>query len=204
MAQITKIESQKKRPGRVNVYLDDEFAFGISDKLVLDYDLYKGKELNPEEIEKIKSAESISKCMEKAYHYLSFRARSEKEMRDKLLEKFEPEIVEEAISKLKGYNYINDTEFARAWVESRGTSRGARALSFELQKKGVEKLIIEGAVSEVSKDSELETALELVKSKSKYKGLTKDEAYQKVGGYLSRRGFGYDIIKKVIAEISTK
>ena len=124
-------------------------------------------------------------------------------MRDKLLEKFEPETVEPCIVKLKEYSFVNDPEFARMWVSSRGQGRSAKALSFELQRKGIDKLTIEEALEGVGKESELEAALALVKSKPKYRGLDRNEAYQKVGGFLSRRGYNYDIIKKVIDEIST-
>jgi regulatory protein len=204
MNQITKIEQQKKRVGRVSIYIDGEFAFGISDKLLVDYDLFKGKELTDADIEKIKGAESITKCLDKAYHFLSFRPRSEKEMRDKLLEKFEPETVEVAITKLKEYKFIDDEDFANMWVRSRGDGRGARALAFELKRKGIDPLTIESALAGIDKDKEFKSALELVESKSKYKGLDRNEAYKKVGGFLSRRGFSYDIIKKVIEEIAPK
>jgi regulatory protein len=201
MPKITKLSEQKKRLGRVNVYIDDVFAFGISEKLLVDYDLYKGKELTKEDEAKIKEAESLSKCLDKAYNFLSYRPRSEKEMRDKLLEKFEEETVDMAIIKLKDYNFINDMDFARMWVSSRGGSRSARALSFELKKKGVSKEVIEEAVSDIDKEKEFENALDIVRSKSKYHGLEKNEAYQKVGGFLARRGYNYDIIKRVITEI---
>jgi len=169
---------------------------------LVDYDLYKGKELTPKDEEKIKGAESISKCLDKAYRYLSYRPRSEKEMRDKLLEKFEPETVGKAIERLKEYKFIDDADFARMWVSQRGSSRSAKALSYELQRKGVAKEVIEAAVAEIDKEAEFKNALALIESKSKYQGLDKNEAYQKVGGFLARRGYNYDIIKLVIAEIT--
>jgi regulatory protein len=202
MPTITKIESQRKRPGRVNIYIDDDFAFGMSDKLLVDLDVFKGKELTDAEIEKIKGSESISKCLDKAYRFLSYRPRSEKEMRDKLLEKFEPEVVDKAIRKLKEYKFIDDNEFARMWVSQRGTSRSARALGFELKRKGLSKEAIEKAVGTMDKDTEFENALALVKTKPKYQGLTRNDAYQKIGGFLARRGYNYEIIKKVIDELS--
>jgi regulatory protein len=202
MPKVTKIEEQKKKGNRVSIFLDDEFAFGMDVKLLVDFDLYKGKELTDAEIERIKEGESLSKCLDKAYRFLSFRPRSEKEMREKLLEKFPPTMVEEAIGKLKKFNLINDSEFARAWVNSRSMGRGSRALAFELQRKGVKKEVIEEALAELNKEDEYETALALVQKRSKYQGLTKDEAYKKIAPFLSRRGYSYDIIKKVIQEIT--
>jgi regulatory protein len=200
--KITRIEPQKKAPGRVNVYVDDEFSFGISDKLLIDFDLYKGKEVEEKEIDKYKEGDSLSKCLDKAYHFLSYRQRSEKEMRDKLLEKYEEKTVEEAIERLKEYNLINDAEFSRMWVEQRGMGRGKRALSFELKRKGIDKDIIEEALEKIDPDKEYESALRLVKGKHKYKNLDRNEAYKKIAPFLSRRGYGYDTIKRVISEIA--
>lgn len=201
--KITKIEEQKKAKDRVSVFVDGRFSFGISANLLVDFDIYKGKEVSASEVEKFKEGDNISKCLAKAYRFLSYRPRSEKEMSDKLLEKYEPKVVEGVIERLKKYRYIDDCEFSRLWVESRRSGRSARAISYELQRKGVAKEKIEEALELLDKDAELEAALVLVRSKSKYQNLTRDEAYQKIGGFLSRRGYSYEIIKKVISELST-
>jgi regulatory protein len=199
--KITKIEEQKKTKGRVNVYVDDEFSFGINANLLVDLDIYKGKEVSPAEIERYKESDNLSKCLSKAYRFLSYRPRSEKEMREKLLEKYDPEIVDEAIEKLREYKYVDDAEFSRIWAESRKSGHSARAISFELQKKGISKEIIESTIESLDKESEYQAAIDLVKNKSKYQNLSKEDAYKKVGGFLSRRGYSYDIIKKVISEL---
>jgi regulatory protein len=198
MVKITEISPQQKAPHRVNIFVDEVFKFGLDERLLLDFDLYVGKEISNSDIEKFKEGDSYQKCMEKAFRFLSFRMRSEKEMRDKLLEKYDAKIVEKAIEKLKDLKYVNDIDFARAWVESRKVGRGKRALSFELSRKGVTKEIIDEALLGLSGDEEFESALDLVKKKSKYKNLDRNEAYQKIGGFLSRRGYSYDIIKKII------
>lgn len=201
MAKITAIKRQEKNKGRVNLYIDDSFAVGISEKLLIDLDLFKGKELNNKDIEKIKDAENISKCLDKAYRFLSFRPRSEAEIQIKLSEKFPEKTVRQAIDYLKKLNYLNDAEFCNFWIENRASGRGRRALYFELQKKGIKKEIIENSLKKIDKEAELESALLLVKSKRKYEGLSPDEAYKKIGGFLSRRGYSYETIKKVIKMI---
>lgn len=202
--KITKIESQQKTRGRVNVFVDEEFSFGISEGLLIDLHLYAGKEVTISEIQKYKNADNFSKCLDKAYRFLSFRARSEREMREKLLEKFNQEIVEEVIARLKEINYLNDQDFACMWVRSRSSARGKKMLRIELLKKGIEKDIIDKVLEVVDDQSELETALKLVKSKEKYRTLTKNEAYKKVASFLMRRGYSYEIVKKVIEEVYSK
>jgi regulatory protein len=198
--KITAIEPQKKAKGRVNIYVDDKFSFGMTEKLLIDFDLYKGKEITEKEIEKFKSGDSLSKCMDKAYHFLSYRPRSEQEMRKKLREKYDEGTVDKAIAKLKKYSFVDDSEFARMWVGTRFSGRSKKALSFEMKQKGISKEIIEEALADIDFDKEYEAALELVKKRAKYKGLDRNEAYKKIAPFLSRRGYNYDVIKKVINE----
>lgn len=201
MGKITAIEPQTKAKNRTNIFVDDKFAFGIDERLLIDYDLFVGKEITGKDVEKYKEGDDYQKCMEKAFRFLSFRPRSEKEMRDKLLEKYGEATVKRAMKKLAEYGYVSDAEFARMWVSSRKLGRGKRALSFELSRKGVAKDVIEEALSDLSNDLEFESALELVKKRSKFKNLDRNGKYQKIAPFLARRGFSYDIIKKVIAEV---
>lgn len=199
--KVTEIEAQQKAKNRVNVYVDGKFAFGLNEKLLVDYDLYIGRELTKEDIEKIKAGDSFSKCLDKAFRFLSYRMRSEKEMYDKLTEKFDEPMVKKAIKKLKDFNLINDKEFAKAWVNSRKSSRSGRALRFEMIKKGINKEIIEISLEDLDGQQEYKAALAMVQKKSKYQNLERQEAYQKIGGFLARKGYSYDIIKKVISDL---
>lgn len=203
MGKITEISSQAKAPHRMNVFVDGVFKFGIDERLLLDFNLYVGRGISDGEIEKYKEGDNYQKCMDKAFRFLSFRMRSEKEMQDKLAEKYDEATVKKAIKRLKELKFINDVEFARAWVESRKIGRGKKALAFELKQKGVAKETIDEALQDLSQDDEFEAAMELVRKKSKYKNLDRSGAYQKIGGFLSRRGYSYDVIKKVINEIQS-
>lgn len=198
--KITAIEHQKKTKERVNIFIDGEYSFGLPEKLLVDLNLYRGKEVSEKELQKYKKEDSLAKCLDKAYRFLSYRMRSEKEVRDKLLEKYDAKTVQEAIKKLREYKYISDSEFARSWVQNRITGRSKRALKVELLKKGIKKEVIDEALSDINSDAEYENALALVRSLRKYQNLTREEAYKKVGGFLSRRGYSYEIIKKVINE----
>jgi regulatory protein len=199
--KITCIESQKKRRGRVNIYLDDEFAFGLDEKMIIDHNLYKGLELCPLDIKALKESDNLSKAMEKAYRLLSFRQRSKQEITDRLLEKFDERTTQKALEKLERYGYINDTEFARVWVSSRAAGRGKKALAFELKRKGVSKDIIEDSLANLSGDQEEDAAYKIVTAKSKYLGLDNKELYKKVAPFLASRGFSYETIKKVIDKL---
>jgi regulatory protein len=139
-----------------------------------------------------------------ALRFLSFRIRSEKEVRDKLISKKASEdVIDKIIQKLKKYNLINDLEFAKKWIENRNRfkPRSLRLVKMELKQKGIEDEILEAVVNdlEFSVDSDLEQAKKLVEKKIvKFKNLSKQEIYQKLGRYLASKGFNWNIIKKSI------
>jgi len=200
MAKITALKAQKKT-GRINVYIDDIFFCGISEKLIVDFGLYKGKELTNAEAQKLKKSEDFSRALNYAYRLLSFRPRSEKEIIDKLTSKYPEITVKKIVQKLKTDNYLNDYDFAKIWIEQRQTSRGKKLLISELYKKGIAKNIIEELIETIDDNESYNNAKALIRKKNKYKDISKTEAYKKVGLYLARRGFSYDIIKKVITDI---
>ncbi len=142
--------------------------------------------------------------------FLSFRPRSEKEVRDYLnKKKVDPLIIEKIIIKLKEKNFINDAEFAKMWVESRTRfkPRSIKFIIIELKQKGISQDLIKSVIqnSEFRIQNDLEQAKKLVeKKREKYKGVSKQELYQKLGGFLARRGFDWETIKASIDEVMKK
>ncbi len=153
--------------------------------------------------------DEFEQYLNKAFHFLSFRTRSEKEVRDNLLsKKASPEIIERIINSLKEHKFLNDEDFARQFIESRlrFKPKGIRIIKMELKQKGIDQAIIDEAINRLSTDDEnnpvnndLESAKKLVDKKMpRYKGLEKQEIYNKLGAFLARRGFDWDTIKKSI------
>lgn len=151
----------------------------------------------------------FEKLYNTALRFLSYRPRSEQEIRNKLKEKkAESEIIEKIVAKLKKYNFINDLEFAKWWVESRlrFKPRSARLIKIELKQKGIDNETINNL--QLTIDSDLESAKKLVRRKmarfrNKF-GMTRNEIYQKLGRYLASKGFDWDTIKKSIDEALKK
>jgi len=151
-------------------------------------------------------ADLYRKYLDRALHFLSFRSRSEKEVRDNLLKKdASNETIEQIISWLKDHNFLDDKDFARRFIEQRIKlrPRGMRVIKMELKQKGISQEIIEEitAENEGEVDNELAMAKRIVEKKiMKYKGLEKREIYQKLGAHLASKGFNWDIIKRSIDE----
>src|SRR5438067_1257740 len=132
--KITSIESQKKNPHRFSIFLDGQFAFGADEDLVVDRRLIVGKEISPDDLQKLLEEAEIGKLMERMYGLLGRRQRSEKEIRDYLKQlSFKRKVKDQGeitdliaqalIEKLKKKELINDLEFAKAWVESRSKKK---------------------------------------------------------------------------------
>lgn len=148
--------------------------------------------------------EHYEKYLTLSYRYLSIRNRSEKEMREYLAKKnASAEIIEKIILSLKEHKFLNDEVFARSFVLSRARlkPKGKVLLKIELRQKGIADDIIESILSDVQDEipDELAQAKSLIiKRMERMQGTSRNEIYSKVGGFLSRRGFSWDIVKKAI------
>lgn len=148
-----------------------------------------------------------------ALRFLSYRPRSEKEVRDRLIrKKIDSQIIEKIIAKLKEKKFLNDEEFAKWWIEQRTKVRpkAIRVITLELKQKGISNEIIESLLSkDVSSEEQVSNDLELAnklieKRIERFRNSSKQEIYQKLGSYLSRRGFDWETIKQSIDELFSK
>jgi len=152
-------------------------------------------------------ADKVKKYLENTYRYLSIRNRSEKEIVDYLTKKkAEPETITVIIERLKKQKFLDDEVFARGWITQRARFRpkGKSALKFELQQKGIGRELIEKILAEENEDrpDELTQAKNLIGRRiEKVKDLPRQEIYAKVGGFLARRGFDWETIKRSIDEV---
>ncbi|MEQ8672968.1 MAG: RecX family transcriptional regulator [Aggregatilineales bacterium] len=196
---ITALEIQKRNKERVNLYLDGEFAFGIP--LIDAAKLHKGQKLSQEQIDELRHLDAIQRSMDKAVRFLSYRPRSVDEVRRNLIKNETPEsIVEIALERLINMGYLDDEAFARFWLENRDMfkPRGTAALRYELRQKGITDTIIDLILSEFDvEDAAYRAAQSKVRS---MRGKTEQDFRKKVGSFLQRRGFTYDVCRNAIEQ----
>lgn len=199
---ITKIESQKNDE-RVNIYLDDKFAFGLMKEIQYKYSLFEGMEIDQEFVDKVLLEEEQSKSTNYALRFLGYRQRSEKEIIDKLKEKgFEEKLINGTLDYLKDYNLIDDLEFAKSFMKDKINlnKHGPQRIKYELYRKGISQEIIDEVLDE--DNGEYARALELAEKKlPSYKDDDRNAIYRKLSGFLQRRGYSYDCISKVLREL---
>ena len=204
---ITALRAQAKDPKRVNVFVDGEFAMGVSLTTIAKAGLYVGKPLGDEDLAQIEQLEGGDKAYQAALRFLESRPRSSAEVRERLARKeFAPPAIDTAIARLSELGLVDDGAFARFWVENRQIARprGAGALRDELRRKGIDADVIAEVLGDPDlAGDEAEKAMALARAAlRKYAGATDRQAFaRRMGGYLQRRGFGFDVIRPILDQL---
>jgi regulatory protein len=142
--------------------------------------------------------ESYEECLKAAYRLLGYRQRSEIELRDKLNARFTKTAVDTVIERLRDKHMIDDEAFAQYWRERRETlnPRSRKMVSIELRKKGIDKDVINRALDGYN---DKETAYHAVKKKaSLWAGYNYYDFKRKMGSFLLRRGFNYEVANQTV------
>ena len=197
---VTRLSYQKRNNRRVNVFLNEEYAFSLADTLAAA--LQVGQELDEETIARLQFEDAYQRGMDKAFRLLSRRPRSRHEIDDALRQDgFPPEVRERVSQRLQELGYVDDREFARWWIENRSefNPRSIRALRHELRQKGVPAHILDEILAGLDDES---LALAAGRRRaSRWRHLSRPDFERKMIGYLQRRGFGYATARAVADQL---
>ena len=204
--KITALRAQAKDPQRVNVFVDGEFALGVSLTTITKTGLHVGKELSAEEFAKLEQTESGDKAYLAALRFLEARPRSIAEVRARLGRKdFAPEAIDAAIARLAELELLDDAAFARYWVENRQAyrPRGAGALRDELRRKGIDANVTAEVLDAALTSNEAAGAWGLARGAlHKYAGSQDRNAFtRRMGSYLQRRGYTFEVIRPIVDQL---
>ena len=198
--QISALTMQQRSKGRVNIFLDGEYAFSLHLRAAAN--LCVGQELNPDEIENLLHDDECTRAYQKAVGHLAGRPHSRSEIERFLLGKrFAQPAIAAALERLHQEGLVDDAEFAQFWTENRSTfrPRSARAIRYELRQKGVANEDIDAALTEVDDD---EAAWAAVQPKlSAWRRLPPEEFNKKVQGFLGRRGFSFETVRATLRRV---
>lgn len=200
MSTVTLLKPQKNGKS-VNVYLDGVFGFGIDlDNLVTSH-IKIGTELTDEEVKKIIFKADFQKSLDKVLRFVTVRPRSLKEVKDYFRrKKFDISIHQSLLEKLKHLELLDDTKFAKWWVNQRLAFKkiSLRILKLELGKKGIDRNIIDDVLQDSPIDEE-KMARELLENKAyKWENFDPKVAKQKKFQYLASKGFSWETIEKIV------
>jgi len=198
--RITALSPQLKNKERVNVYLDDKFAFGLA--AIVAARLKVGQTLGDDELARLRALDEAEEAYNKTLNYLSYRPRSRAEL-DKYLKdkRVSDDTRAKVLQRLDNLKLVDDEEFARYWVENREqfAPRGKRALRAELRQKGIADPDAQAALAGMDEESSAFAAGR--KRAARMSSLDRETFFRRLSGFLARRGFGYDVVKPVVTKL---
>ena len=198
MNEITQITPQIKDKRRCNIYVDGRFCCGLTLATAIQHRLKVGQIITPERLAEIQLNSEKDVALDKALTHLSATRKTEKEIRTFLYKKgYLPSVIDYVMEKLKGYNFVNDADYAKAYVDVSANKKGGRLIRMELRRKGLADEAIDGALNEVDEETQLQTAKNILDKYLKNKEST-IENLQKAFRYLMSKGFDYDVAKSAL------
>jgi regulatory protein len=181
--------------------LNGSFAFALPAELVASEGLEVGDELDEARVTRLLADDERVRATNAALTFLGYRARSEREVRDRLRRgRYSQEAIDHAIARLHDWRYLDDEDFARRWVENRTTHRprGRRLLQQELRQKGIASETARDVI-EASDLDEVAMATELARQRApSYRGQDPLTVRRRLGSYLARRGYGFDVVRTAL------
>ena len=192
-----------RNPERVNVYVNNKYAFSLDISQVVELGVKVGRVISSAELEEFKKASEFGKMYQRALEWVLMRPRSTKECRDYLYKKIyekklDKKYIDLIIEKLQAKKYLDDRRFAEYYVENRFVKKGVseKRLRMELMKKGVSKDVVDEVMAGSERNDREEILKIIVKKRNRY-----DD--EKLVAYLCRQGFSYQLSKELVEESSS-
>ena len=208
MPVIAKITAAKKTKGRYHIYIQEgektDYAFSVSEDILVREHLLKGKELTKEEIDVLRKQDETDRAFQNALNYLSYRMRSVYEVR-KYLEEREVEVeeIDNIIETLTDRGFLHDESFAASYVRTKRDTaqKGPLLMKRELQEKGIAAAIIERAMEEYTAEQQFDDAVALAEKKqSSYQKESVRKREEKLMQFLLQKGYPAGLAKEAVKE----
>lgn len=201
MDVITAISRERGRY-RVTVSESEDFLVPVS--LMRERPLTVGQPIDIEEYDNWLMVRQYRHALDRAIAYLAARARSRREVEQKLTQAgYRPCTVEMVLYKLEREHILNDADFAQQWVEARSSHKlGRSRIAQELRHKGISADEAEAALSAIDDEEQLAGASALAeKAVARIKpGEDPRKASNRILAMLARRGYSWDIAKEALQQ----
>ena len=186
----------------VKVFINGSFSFVVDAEVAVRAGLKVGQQLSVNRIEELTRASLSRRCSDAALRYLSYRPRSEDEVRRRLYRHgFDEDVVNETITDLKERKLNDDVAFAQFWKDNRlsFSPRSRRLIGLELKQKGVAIETADEVIGDI--DDEISAYKAGVKKARVLAVLDYSEFRLRLSDYLRRRGFDYEVISTIVARL---
>ncbi|MBI1938789.1 MAG: regulatory protein RecX [Ignavibacteriales bacterium] len=203
-----RISSIQKLRNNVEIYFEDGLKIKLDYRVVFDNGLRRNDDLDEEKVNSLLSQSEKLKIKDSAFRFLARRHHSSQEIFKKLLNKgYKKEDISAVLEKMKRDGFVDDLLFAKAFAEEKLTKKklGLIKVKAELMKKGVDRRIIDAALSHADSSMMESNAVLLIEKKMKFlKGKESDEKKikQKLFSFLYSKGFDSEIITSALNKLN--
>lgn len=196
--RVTRLKAVTKI--KYDVFVDDKFAFVLYKGELSKYQIEEGAEITEPVMEDIKKNVILKRAKLRAMHLLNDMDRTEGQLRAKLkANHYTEDVIEEALSYVKSFGYINDLGYAKRFIEGKKDKKSRKELYALLGNKGLPQSVIEEAFEECYEADDSRSAIaELMRKRGYSPEAATEKDRQKMYGYLMRKGFSYEDIRQVI------
>jgi len=189
--------------GMIDLKFDDNTTLSIDRNIVEKSGLKVSQRIDDGTLDKLLSEADGAKCYDAALRYLDFRSRSVDELKRHLLSKhiYSTAVIDRTIERLKNSKLLDDTAFAKAWVNDRIRYKPKSRLMIqrELMQKGISEDNIADATTGID---DVASAYQAGLKKAK---LLRSEDHLKfsihLSAYLGRRGYSGEVVRSVVNKL---
>ena len=201
MNEITAITPQVKDKTRCNIFVDGRFCCGLTLEATVKNRLRVGQIITQERLSEMQLESEKNTAFDKALTHLSATRKTEKQIREYLQGKgYLDGVIDYVVEKLRGYNFLNDGEYAEAYVESVAKRKGGRLIRMELRGKGISNEKIDAAMGGLDEETQTEAAKTILYKYMRGK-VADTQTLQKAYRYLMGKGFDYEVAKAALASL---
>lgn len=196
-----KILKIKKDGPHYVVYLSDEETLALKESVFVRHNLYKGKDVDEEDVAAIAFDSARQEGIDLALKKLTNR-KTEQEIRELLIDaKLSEQVINEVVAYLSEYGFLDDEAYALLFSRDKRNINGYGPvkIAYALRRKGIDDEYIFRALKEYTTDSEKEMIQSIVEKKY-LRGGELNKSWEKIVRFLLSRGFHYDAVKDVLSQ----
>lgn len=201
-----KITAKGGRKDKIHIYIDGEYRFTVDDNFWFSCGYISGDEIDEQELAAFEEAVGSRCAFNSALNSLDYRDHSTREIRQKLMRKFDVQYVDEAVEKLAELDLINDERYARLYARELFEHKkfGKMRIKSELRARGIAAETANEAVDELFDEEEpdnIERIVDIIEKKY-YNKMNDESGRKKVFAALTRMGYSFSDIREAMSEFS--
>lgn len=201
-----KITAKGGRKDKIHIYIDGEYRFTVDDNFWFSCGYISGDEIDEQELAAFEEAVGSRRAFNSALNSLDYRDHSTREIRQKLMRKFDAQYVDEAVEKLVELDLINDERYARLYARELFEHKkfGKMRIKSELRARGIAAETANEAVDELFDEEEpdnIERIVDIIEKKY-YNKMNDESGRKKVFAALTRMGYSFSDIRDAMSEFS--